>query len=292
MPAPAESAPAGALYVVATPIGNRADLSERARRVLAEADRVAAEDTRHTGRLLDSWGIRARLVSLHEHNEEQRVPGLIERLGGGEVIALVSDAGTPGVSDPGYRLVVAAHEAGVRVIPIPGPSAVLAALATAGQPTDRFVFEGFLPARAGARRQRLDRLAHEPRTLVLYESGHRIVAALRDLVAAFGGERPATLARELTKAHETVRRDTLEGLANRVEADADQRRGELVLVIAGASGDASTPGRVTLAAVLDALAGELPPARAAAVAARLTGVRRRDAYRAALDHSSARDRGD
>ena len=288
MPAPEFDAP-GLLHVVATPIGNRGDLSPRATTVLSEADLVAAEDTRHTGRLLEAFGIRSRLVSLHEHNEAERVPELIGRLRGGASIALVSDAGTPGISDPGYRLVVAAHEAGCRVSPIPGPSAVVAALAAAGQPTDRHAFEGFLPARAAARRERLKALAHEPRTLVFYESARRIEATLADSAAAFGSERPATLARELTKAHETIRRDTLAGLAAWVADDPDQRRGEIVLVVAGAGAEAATPAAVSLEAALDALLPELPPTRAAAVAARLTGVRRRDAYRAALARGNAGD---
>ena len=196
----------GALHVVATPIGNIDDLSERARTVLAGVDIVAAEDTRHTGRLLQRLGIRARLVSLHEHNEPERVPELIGRLRAGDSVALVSDAGTPSVSDPGFPLVAAAHAEAIRVVPIPGPSAALAALAAAGPATDRFVFEGFLPAKAQARRRRLESLRGEPRTLILYESAQRIAATLADLVAIFGGDRSATLARELTKTFETVRR--------------------------------------------------------------------------------------
>lgn len=281
----------GILYIVATPIGNLADLSERARTVLGAADVIAAEDTRHTGRLLATFDGRSELVSLHEHNEQARIPALIGRLQAGASIALVSDAGTPGVSDPGYRFVVAAHEADCRVVPIPGPSAVIAALSAAGQPTDRFVFEGFLPARASARRERLKTLVTDGRTLVLYESAHRIRAALADLAAAFGPERPATLARELTKAYETVHRATLGDLAAWVEADPNQCRGEIVLVVAGASEAPSGSAGITLAAALDALLPELPPARAAAVAARLTGVKRRDAYQAALAHRSADTHG-
>lgn len=287
MPAtpPAVSA-SGILYVVATPIGNRGDLSERARAVLASVNAVAAEDTRHTGRLLSAFGCRAELISLHEHNESVRARTLVQRLRGGESIALVSDAGTPGVSDPGYRLVVATHEAGCRVVPIPGASAAITALSAAGQPTDRFVFEGFLPARATARRERLKVLAAETRTLVLYESSHRIRAALTDLTAAFGADRPATFARELTKAYETVRRATLGELAEWVGNDPDQRRGEIVLVVAGTTGAPPAAAGVTLAAALDALLPELPPGRAAAVAARLTGAKRQQAYRAALAHQS------
>ncbi len=282
----------GILYVVATPIGNLADLSDRARAVLATVDIVAAEDTRHTGRLLSGFDARAELVSLHEHNELGRVPALVERLQGGASIALVSDAGTPGVSDPGYRLVVAAHEAGCRVVPIPGASAAIAALSAAGQPTDRFVFEGFLPARANARRERLKALATEGRTLVLYESSHRIGPALADLAAVFGPERPATLARELTKAYETIHRATLGDLGAWVDADPNQRRGEIVLVVAGASEAPAGSAGITLAEALDALLPELPPARAAAVAARLTGTKRRDAYQAALAHQGGDTRGD
>jgi len=286
-----ESAP-GFLYVVATPIGNLADLSERARTVLATADLVAAEDTRHTGRLLAGFDGRAELVSLHEHNEKDRIPALIRRLETGASIALVSDAGTPGVSDPGYRLVVAAHEAGCRVVPIPGASAAIAALSAAGQPTDRFVFEGFLPARANARRERLKTLVAEGRTIVLYESSHRIGAALTDLAAVFGSKRPATLARELTKTFETVHRATLGELATWVDADPNQRRGEIVLVVAGASEAPAGSTGITLSDALDALLPELPPARAAAVAARLTGTKRRDAYQAALAHGSSAAQGD
>lgn len=281
-PPPDVSIEPGTLHVVATPIGHRDDLSPRARAVLAGVALVAAEDTRHTGRLLAAFGIDVPLVSLHEHNERARVPDLLARLRAGAAVALVSDAGTPGISDPGYPLVAAAHDAGIPVVAVPGPSALAAALSVAGQPTDRFVFEGFLPARAKARRDRLRALAREPRTLVVYESAHRIAAALADLAAAFGAGRPATLARELTKAFETVRRATLGELAAWVAAERDQRRGEIVLVIAGAPAPAAGADGPDLEAVLDALLAELPPARAAAVAARLTGVTRRAAYRAAL----------
>jgi len=275
----------GCLYVVATPIGNRADLGARARAILAQVDVVAAEDTRHTGRLLSALGIEARLLSLHEHNERERLPGLIERLRAGESVALVSDAGTPGLSDPGYPLVAAAHDAGVRVVPVPGPSAVLAALVASGLATDRFVFEGFLPAKPKGRRDRLRALASEPRTLVLYESAHRIGDSLRDLASAFGPERPATLARELTKAWETIRRATLGDLAAWVAEDADQRRGEIVLVVAGAPPGETDDRR--LAEILEPLLAELTPARAAAVAARLAGVPRRRAYDVALTRTRA-----
>lgn len=272
----------GCLYVVATPIGHVDDVSARARTVLAAADLVVAEDTRHSRTLLSRLAIRAPLQSLHEHNEVERIPGLVERLRAGAAIALVSDAGTPAISDPGYRLVVASHEAGQRVVPIPGPSAVTAALAAAGQPTDRFLFAGFLPAKPAQRRARLRELAEVSATLVLFESCHRLRSSLADLVTAFGGERPATLARELTKQFETIRRATLAELADFVAADPDQSRGEVVLVIAGAPEAGRQGTTVDLEAALDALLPELPPARAAAVAARLTGVSRKAAYSAAL----------
>lgn len=284
-PATGVSIEPSTLYVVATPIGHRDDLGGRAAAVLAAVNAIAAEDTRHTGQFLRALGITASLISLHEHNERERVPALVERLRGGDAVALVSDAGTPGISDPGYPLVVAAHAAGVRVVPIPGPSALLAAVAASGQPTDRFVFEGFLPARARARQTRLQALATEPRTLVFYESGHRVTAMLADLVRVFGAERPATLARELTKIHETIRAATLGELTQWVGEDANQRRGEIVLVIAGAPESDSAASDERLREVLDALLPELSPSRAAAIAARLTGISRRAAYRAALDRA-------
>jgi len=270
----------GALYVVATPIGNMDDMSERARAVLAGVDVIAAEDTRHTGRLLQRLGIERSLLSLHEHNERERVPQLIDRLRQDVSVALVSDAGTPTMSDPGFPLVSAAHDAGLRVVPIPGASAILAALAASGQATDRFVFEGFLPSKPRARRNALKALAGEPRTLVFYESAHRIDGTLTDLEGAFGGERSATLCRELTKSFETVRRAPLAQLAAWVRDDANQRRGEIVLVVAGAP--ETETGNADLDRVLEVLLAELPPTRAAAIAARLTGIPRRNAYNRAL----------
>lgn len=278
----------GALHVVATPIGNIDDLGARAREVLATVDLVAAEDTRHTGRMLKRLGIDARLLSLHEHNESGRIPGLIERLREGGTVALVSDAGTPLVSDPGYQLVSAAHAEGIRVVSIPGPSALLAALAASGQATDRFVFEGFLPAKAQARRKRLQALRGDPRTLVLYVSSHHVEATLADLAEIFDRERSATFARELTKTFETVRRDSLGMLAEWVSGDPDQRRGEIVLVIAGAPEAATTTGAFELDRVLELLLAELPPTRAAAVAARLTGMPRREVYARAMEMAEKR----
>ncbi len=270
----------GVLYVVATPIGNLGDISARAREILAAASAVAAEDTRHSGRLLRELGLERPLLSLHEHNERARIAELVARLQGGESIALVSDAGTPLVSDPGYLLVTAAVAAGIAVTPVPGPSAVIAALSASGLPCDRFCFEGFLPARAAARRQRLAELAAEPRTLVLYEAPHRIAECLEDLESACGGARRACIARELTKRFETFYRGTVAELAALARSDPDVARGESVILVAGAP--AAEPGAAELDATLAVLLRHLRPSAAAAAAASLTGVRRADAYARAL----------
>ena len=284
---------AGRLDVIATPIGNIGDLSSRAIASLAAADLVLAEDTRRTATLLGACGISRPLLSLHEHNEGSRVEALLQRLQQGAVLALVSDAGTPLLSDPGFLLVRAVAAAGFEVRSIAGPSAVTAALAVAGLPTDRFVFEGFLPARPGERAAALVRLAQESRTLVLFEAPHRIAETLQQLADAFGPGRAAVVARELTKLHESLYRGTLMELARRAAQDADMARGEITLVIAGApevaGGDATL-----LARALPLLLKNLPPARAAAIAAQLSGVPRPLAYEQALQlarHSGARDTG-
>ena len=269
--------PAAVLHVVATPIGNLGDLSPRARQVLAEVAAICAEDTRRSGQLLAHFGIATPLLALHEHNEQQLAQRLVARLLAGDSLALVSDAGTPLVSDPGYRLVQAARAAGIRVSPVPGPCALIAALSVAGLPSDRFAFEGFLPAKASARRERLAALAGETRTLVFYESAHRIEESLADLCAAFGGERPAVLARELTKLFETVLDGTLANLQSRVQADPDQRKGEFVLVVQGMGEDAVAKlaeGRRVHAI----LARQLPPSTAAKLAAEITGAPRMALY--------------
>ena len=268
----------GRLYLVATPIGNLQDITLRALEVLARVDAVAAEDTRRTRILFERHGVDRKLLSLQEHNEEQVAPKLVQRLLGGESIALVSDAGTPLLSDPGYRLVKLAAAAGIEVLAIPGPSAVTAALSISGLPTDRFVFEGFLPARQAARRERLGALRSEPRTLVLFESSHRIQAALADLAEVFGADRPAALCREMTKQFETVLRASLGDLLRRVTEDADQRKGEFVLVVSGASGESGQAESEALA-LGRALLEHLSPSQAARVAASLYGVSRRDLYR-------------
>jgi 16S rRNA (cytidine1402-2'-O)-methyltransferase len=280
----------GRLQVVATPIGNRADLSPRAAEALAGADVIAAEDTRHTLALLRAIGVSRPLVSLHEHNESQRVPELLARLQKGETIALVSDAGTPLISDPGLELVRRAAQEGFEVHAIPGPSAIVSALAVAGLPTERFCFEGFLPARERERRASLARLANEPRTLVFFEAPHRIVATLADLVSEFGAERRAAVARELTKVHETVYRGTLRELLARAEAEENFRRGELTLVVEGAAPVAGAVDEEQLRRTVALLAKELPPARAASVAAQLTGASRAAAY-ALLTRGAVTGRG-
>ena len=278
--------PAGRLYVVATPIGNLGDLSARARETLESCAVIAAEDTRHTGSLLKHFGVRTPLVSLHDHNEEQRAPELIARLAAGESIALVSDAGTPAISDPGYALVRAAAAAGIDAVSIPGPCAAIAALSIGGLPTDRFCFEGFLAARGAARRARLAALAVEPRTLIFYESPHRVVEMLEDCAAAFGAERPAVVAREITKLHETTYRGTLGELVSRAGADADVARGEIVLLVGGApvledrGGDDAHGGALDRALVV--LMAELPLKQAAGLAAKIAGARDNEAYKRAL----------
>lgn len=225
----------GCLYVVATPIGNLGDMSPRAIEVLRSVNIIAAEDTRHTGRLLAQFDCRTPQVSLHEHNETARLAGLLDRLRGGEAVALVSDAGTPLISDPGYRLVLAARQAGVTVLAVPGPSSVTAALSVAGLPTDRFYFEGFLPARSPARKRRLEALCDIGCTLVFFESGRRLAATLSDMVAVFGGDREAAISRELTKQFETTRRDVLAELMAWQAADPNQARGECVVMVASAA---------------------------------------------------------
>ena len=266
----------GTLWVVATPIGNRGDLTERARALLETVPVLAVEDRRVSQRLLDHRQLPAQMIAVHEHSERREVPRLLERLKSGEDVALLSDAGTPLVSDPGFRLVQAAHEHGVPVRPLPGPCAAVAALSVAGLPSDRFWFEGFLPARAEARRHRLEALAATPVTLILYVPARDLVAVLDDCAATLGGQRAASLARELTKLHETVRRANLDELAAFCRADSDQARGEAVLVIGGAEAEALSP--VDPMALARELAEALPPSRAAGVLARLTGLKRKQAW--------------
>lgn len=273
----------GTLFVVATPIGNRDDLSPRARQILRDVDLIAAEDTRHTGRLLSHFGIKTPQIALHEHNEEQKVGELIGRLAEGVSIALVSDAGTPLVSDPGFRLLDAAHAAGIPVSPVPGPSAVISALSVAGLPTDRFAFEGFLPARQQARRAALAALAAEPRTLVFFESVHKIKAALPDLVATFGAGRMAFIGREISKLHEQCVRAPLGRLSAALDDGEIVAKGEFVLVVAGCpDGPGSERDEVSMRALLAELMAVLPGSQAVDIVARVTGRRRNEVYNAML----------
>lgn len=274
----------GCLYVVATPIGHRDDLSARAIATLKRADRIACEDTRHSAPLLASIGAAAPLVALHEHNEAQAAAKLVERMSAGEHVALISDAGTPLVSDPGFRLVQAAIAAGVRVVPIPGPSAPIAALSVSGLASDHFSFEGFLPAKSGARREVFTALADATRTLIFFEAKHRIVESLADAVATFGGDRRAAIGRELTKLHETVLRGTLSELEARVAADPEQQLGEFVVMIAGAE-RAEVDARRDRNAIALArrLATEMSASRAAKLAAEISGASKNVLYRALTD---------
>jgi 16S rRNA (cytidine1402-2'-O)-methyltransferase len=261
------------------------DVSTRARQALEGATAIAAEDTRHTGALLQALGIARPLLSLHTHNETQRVPEILARLTAGETIALVSDAGTPLLSDPGYELVRAATEAGIDVEAIPGPSAITTALAVAGLPVNRFCFEGFLPARQRERRSSLAQLAGETRTLVFFEAPHRIAATLADMAVELGGGRRAAVARELTKAHETIYRGTLAELAQRSAIEDNFQRGEITVVVAGAPAASTGVDTELLRRAIDLLSKELSPSRTAAIAAQLTGATRNEAYALALRHS-------
>ncbi|MBK3881796.1 MULTISPECIES: 16S rRNA (cytidine(1402)-2'-O)-methyltransferase [Stutzerimonas stutzeri subgroup] len=274
----------GTLYVVATPIGNLEDISARALRVLREVSLIAAEDTRHSSRLLAHFGIQTPLAACHEHNEREEGGRFIGRLLAGEGVALISDAGTPLISDPGYHLVRQARAAGVAVVPVPGACALIAALSAAGLPSDRFIFEGFLPAKAAARRARLEALKEEPRTLIFYEAPHRILESLGDFQEVFGGDRMAVLGRELTKTFETLKGLPLSELCAWVEADSNQQRGECVVLVEGwhPPQDESAVNAEALR-VLDLLLAEMPLKRAAAIAADITGLRKNLLYQAALE---------
>jgi len=266
------------LYVVATPIGNMEDMSYRAVRVLSEVDLIAAEDTRHSLPLLSHYGITTEMTALHEHNEDQIRGRILERIGKGSAIALISDAGTPLISDPGYRLVRSARELGLPVFTVPGPSAVTAALSVAGLPPDRFSFEGFLSSKAAVRRKRLEVLSRETRTLVFFESSHRITATINDMSDILGSERLVAICRELTKKFETVLRAPIAELNEKLAADKNQTRGEFVVVVAGYSGDESE-ALSNAHRMSTALLEYLPASQAARVAAKLNAVPRRDVYR-------------
>lgn len=272
-----------ALYVVATPIGNLQDMTPRAVEILQRVELIAAEDTRHSARLMAHCGIDTRLVSVHEHNERQRIETIVHQLQSGASVALISDAGTPLISDPGYVVVKGVREAGYKVVPVPGCVAFVAALSAAGLPTDRFAFEGFLPHKSSGRKQQLKGLVAESRTLIFYESPHRILASLKDMQDVFGEDRVVAIARELTKTFETIHVDKLGDLIAWMEADSNQQRGEFVVLVHGVE----SKGEIVLDAkaleVLDILLAELPASQAASLAAKITGLKKKILYQAALD---------
>ncbi|RLA05315.1 MAG: 16S rRNA (cytidine(1402)-2'-O)-methyltransferase [Gammaproteobacteria bacterium] len=272
----------GVLYVVATPIGNLADISERAKSILELVDFVAAEDTRHSGRLLQHLGINKKLISLHDHNERQKAATIVQKLKNGQHIALVSDAGTPLISDPGYHLVREVRDADCKVVPIPGACALVAALSASGLATDRFIFEGFLPAKSGARRKHLQSLVNEARSIVFYESTHRIEDSLKDMESIFGDTRLVTIARELTKTFETIKTDKLSNIIKWIDEDSDQKRGEFV-VIASGNPQALTADESESDRVVDILMTKLPLAQATSLASEITGQRKKGLYQRALD---------
>lgn len=275
----------GQLYIVATPIGNLGDMVPRAIETLQMVDIVAAEDTRHSGRLLSHFSIKTPMVAYHDHNDGRRTEDLIKRLQAGQSVALISDAGTPLISDPGYKLVAEARAAEIRVVPVPGACAVIAALSASGLATDRFQFEGFLPHKSGARQKTLQSLADTEVTLVFYESPHRILDSLQDMVDAFGGDRPMVLARELTKAYETFIDGTLLDVVAAVAADDNQQRGEFVVMVAGKPAVNRTIDRAT-EQLMDLLMVHLPLKKAAAIAAEHTGLKKNQLYQWAVERDA------
>jgi len=278
----------GTLYVVATPIGNLEDMTPRAIRILSEVDLIAAEDTRHSGKLLKHFGIEVKTEALHEHNERRQVPRLIEILQAGKSIAFITDAGTPLVSDPGFHLVRSARRAGLSVIPVPGACAAIAALSAAGLPSDRFVFEGFPPAKSAARRAVFEKLREESRTLIFYESPHRILESLGEMTEIFGPEREAVLARELTKQFETVHSGTLRELSEWVGRDPHQQLGEFVILIHGVPRAEREAVDEEAGRVLGILLEELSVSQAAALAAKITGLKKNRLYDFALSLKAGR----
>lgn len=273
-----ENSPSGVLYVVATPIGNLGDMVPRGVEILQQADLIAAEDTRHSKRLLEHFHISTPAIAYHDHNESRSAGQLLEKLRAGQTLALISDAGTPLISDPGYRLVRAARRDGIPVVPVPGACALVAALSASGLPSDRFAFEGFAPAKQTQRRQYFQSLSRETRTLIFYESPHRLPACLTDMAAVFGAEREGVLARELTKTFETILAGSLDSLLMQVTADANQQKGEMVLLVRGARPEASTTVDAEAQRVMTLLQAELPPRRAAALTAEITGVDKKVLY--------------
>lgn len=276
-----------ALYVVATPIGNLGDMTPRALDVLQSVALIAAEDTRHSSRLMAHFNIKTPMISVHDHNERQRQQTIIDKLASGESIALISDAGTPLISDPGFIVVRAVREAGFKVIPVPGCSAVITALCAAGVPTDRFVFEGFLPAKRSGRKKQLEAWISEPRTIVVYESTHRILESLEDVAEVLGQDRYIAIARELTKTFETIKAAPVGELLEWMKQDANQQKGEFVVMIQGCEEKADEGVDEESLRVLDLLADELPVKQAAALAAKITGFKKNQLYQIALERKQS-----
>ena len=272
----------GALYIVATPIGNLGDISERAIEILKQVDLIAAEDTRHSKTLLERFSIKTKVCAYHEHNEEKVTAELIELLLGGQTIALISDAGTPLINDPGYKLVAVAHDNSIKVIPIPGPSAIITALSASGLPTYKFIFEGYLPAKKEARKTRLTELKNESRTLVFYEAPHRIVESMKIMRDIFGDERRVTIARELTKQFEQIVRDTLTGINNKLESEEIKIKGEFVIVIEGTQ-EVSVSDEEVLR-INQILSEQLSPKDAAGLTAKITGRKKNEVYELTLNN--------
>lgn len=271
----------GTLYLVATPIGNLADITQRAIAVLGQVDFVAAEDTRHSQRLLSHLGLKPRLLAYHEHNEDRTTPKLLDDLESGKSIALISDAGTPLISDPGYRLVSQAHERGLKVVPVPGVCAAIAALSAAGLATDSFSFEGFPPAKHGARLHFLERFVEQGHTMIFYVSCHRIIETLHDMQTVFGAERRVTFAREITKTFETIKRMQLAMLIDWVEADENQRKGEIVLIVEGKV--CEVVDKLQVDKYLSILLTELPVKQAVNLVVKMTGDNKNEVYKRALE---------
>lgn len=272
---------AGTLYLVATPIGNLADITHRAISVLDQVDIIAAEDTRHSQRLLSHLGIKTKLVAYHEHNEDRMTPRLLNELETGKSIALISDAGTPLISDPGYRLVTQAHDREIKVVPVPGVCAAIAALSAAGLATNSFAFEGFPPAKHGARLHFFEQFAQQKQTMIFYVSCHRIIETLQDMLTVFGADRRVTFARELTKTFETIKRMELSALVPWVEADENQRKGEIVVIVEGAVIDAVDMLQVDK--YLSILLAELPVKQSVNLVVKMTGENKNDVYKRALE---------
>ncbi len=277
----------GTLYIVATPIGNLEDLSPRAIAVLSGVSLVAAEDTRHSGRMLQAVGVESRMMALHDHNERDRAEQVLHKLEQGSDVALISDAGTPLISDPGFVLVREARSRGLRVSPVPGPCAIIAALCAAGLPTDRFAFEGFLPSKKGARLAALERLSSEAATLVFYESPHRILDSVADIAEAMGSGRELVIARELTKTFETFYAGPASDVLQTLRDDPHGNRGEFVIMVHGAEKEAADEGMEEVDRLLKLLLTELPVKKAAKLVAEITGKAKNDLYQRALQLKDA-----